>query len=139
MREKIGPETRGTGTPSPIPLDEWERGWQAFWKDAGFTPYELLTSDQNAAQREYQFLMTARTPKREMERLTRIQDEFVGGFSAHAGQKDLLTWFGAIAPSQPRVVLIHGEDGPRTSLASLIRQRHGLPCVLPKQGDVIDV
>jgi metallo-beta-lactamase family protein len=35
------------------------------------------------------------------------------GFSAHAGQTDLLKWFGAIAPSKTRVVLIHGEDDSR--------------------------
>jgi metallo-beta-lactamase family protein len=50
-----------------------------------------------------------------------------------------LKWFGAIAPSKPRVVLIHGEDGPRQALATLIRQRHGLTPSLPKQGDVIEV
>jgi metallo-beta-lactamase family protein len=37
----------------------------------------------------------------------------LGGFSAHAGQKDLLGWFGVLAPKKPRVVLTHGEDGPR--------------------------
>jgi metallo-beta-lactamase family protein len=63
----------------------------------------------------------------------------LGGFSAHAGQSDLLKWFGVIAPSKPQVVLIHGEDGPRQALATLIRQRHGLTPSLPKQGDVINV
>ena len=63
----------------------------------------------------------------------------LGGFSAHAGQTDLLKWFGAIAPSKPQVVLIHGEDGPRQALATHIRQRHGLTPSLPKQGDVIEL
>jgi metallo-beta-lactamase family protein len=69
----------------------------------------------------------------------RAQVHTLGGFSAHAGQTDLLKWFDAVAPSKPQVVLIHGEDGPRTTLAGLIRERYGLPSVLPKQGDVIDV
>src|SRR6185436_8090330 len=34
----------------------------------------------------------------------------LGGFSAHAGQTDLMRWFDVIAPSKPRVVLTHGED-----------------------------
>src|SRR5262245_33148075 len=34
----------------------------------------------------------------------------LSGFSAHAGQTDLLEWFSAIAASRPRVVLTHGED-----------------------------
>ncbi len=63
----------------------------------------------------------------------------LGGFSAHAGQTDLLHWFGVIAPSKPRVVLVHGEDGPRKAMARLIQQRHGLEPVLPGLGDVIEV
>jgi len=71
--------------------------------------------------------------------VVRAQIHTLNGFSAHAGQKDLLNWLGIIAPSRPRVALIHGEDGPRTTLAGLIRERYGLPSVLPKQGDVIEV
>ena len=63
----------------------------------------------------------------------------MGGFSAHAGQKDLLAWFDAIAALKPRVVLTHGEDGPRECLAQLIRKRHRLTPVLPKMGDSIEL
>jgi len=69
----------------------------------------------------------------------RAQVHTLGGFSAHAGQTDLLKWFGAIAPSRPQVVLIHGEDGPRAALAKLIDERHGLTPSLPKQGDAIEL
>jgi metallo-beta-lactamase family protein len=49
----------------------------------------------------------------------------LGGFSAHAGQNDLLAWFKAEAPSRPRLVLVHGEDNARIELASSIRKiRH---------------
>jgi metallo-beta-lactamase family protein len=34
----------------------------------------------------------------------------LGGFSAHAGQTDLMHWFDVIARSKPRVILTHGED-----------------------------
>jgi metallo-beta-lactamase family protein len=61
----------------------------------------------------------------------------LGGFSAHAGQKDLLNWFAAIAPSKPRVVLTHGEDRPRESLAKMIWQRHRLKSVLPQMQETI--
>ena len=61
----------------------------------------------------------------------------LGGFSAHAGQKDLLGWFAAIAPSKPRLVLTHGEDGPRKALADLIRQKHGIKAALPRMGETI--
>ena len=62
----------------------------------------------------------------------------LGGFSAHAGQTDLLKWFGAIAPSRPRVVLTHGEDGPRSELAKKIRERYGIRCSMPAIGDLIE-
>jgi metallo-beta-lactamase family protein len=63
----------------------------------------------------------------------------LGGFSAHAGQTDLLKWFSAIAPSRPRVVLTHGEDEPREALAKKIQQQFKLPSKLPKMGDVIEL
>jgi metallo-beta-lactamase family protein len=71
--------------------------------------------------------------------VVRAQMHTLNGFSAHAGQKDLLGWFGIMAPSRPRVVLVHGEDGPRQALAKLIQERHGLTPALPKQGDVIEL
>ncbi len=63
----------------------------------------------------------------------------LGGFSAHAGQSDLLKWFSAIAPSKPRVILTHGEDGPREALAKKIQQQFKLPSRLPKMGDVVEL
>jgi metallo-beta-lactamase family protein len=63
----------------------------------------------------------------------------LNGFSSHAGQKELLSWFGHLAPAKPRVVLTHGEPRGREPLAELIERRHGLKPVLPGQGDVIEV
>jgi metallo-beta-lactamase family protein len=63
----------------------------------------------------------------------------LNGFSAHAGQKDLLNWFSSIAPSKPRVVLTHGEDVPRQTLAKLIRKQFGLKAALPRMGEVIEL
>ena len=84
----------------------------------------------------------------EGEKLVRIHGESVavraavhtlGGFSAHAGQSDLLDWLGAIAPSRPRVVITHGEDRQRAGLAKQVQRRFKLPSVLPKMGDVIEL
>ncbi len=69
----------------------------------------------------------------------KAQIHTLGGFSAHAGQTDLLAWFNVIAPSKPRVVLTHGEDGPRTTLAKLIQQRYKLKPQLPKLNETIEV
>jgi len=63
----------------------------------------------------------------------------LGGFSAHAGQTDLLKWFSPLAASKPKVVLIHGEDDQRKSLAKKIQELHGLKCTVPEMGDVIEL
>ena len=63
----------------------------------------------------------------------------LGGFSAHAGQSDLIRWFDVIAPSKARVVLTHGEDDQRAALAKLIQQRYRLPSKLSKLGDVTEL
>jgi uncharacterized protein (TIGR00730 family) len=78
-----------------LTLDEWERGWQSYWRQAGFTSYELPVDEGNKAQQEYQFLMTARTPQREMERLERIEAEFVRGFRGLSKLGPAVTVFGS--------------------------------------------
>lgn len=72
------------------------------------------------------------------ERLAvRAQVHTLGGFSAHAGQTDLLQWFAPLASAKPRVVLTHGEDGPRQALAEAVLARHGLAASLPALGESI--
>ena len=48
-------------------------------------------------------------------------------------------FFADVAPVKPRVVLTHGENGPRTTLAELISDRHGLKPILPELGEVIEL
>jgi metallo-beta-lactamase family protein len=69
----------------------------------------------------------------------KAQIHTLGGFSAHAGQTDLLAWFDHLAPCKPRVILTHGEDGPRQALANLIQQRYQLKPTMPGQKDVIEL
>lgn len=61
----------------------------------------------------------------------RAQVHTIGGLSGHAGQTDLLKWFGAVAPARPRVVLTHGESQAREALAKLILKRHKIQAELP--------
>ena len=61
-----------------------------------------------------------------------------GGLSGHAGQSDLINWLGSLASSRPRVILTHGEDGPRQALAARIQERFGLPSEMPAYRDVIE-
>ncbi|TLD43621.1 MAG: Metallo-beta-lactamase family protein, RNA-specific [Candidatus Jettenia ecosi] len=63
----------------------------------------------------------------------------LGGFSAHAGQTDLLAWVDAIAASKPMMVLTHGEDRQRQALAQHIKKQYKLRTLLPGQRDIIDV
>ena len=63
----------------------------------------------------------------------------LGGFSAHAGQTQLLNWLGAMAPSRPRVILTHGEEKARQALAERIRGRFQLDSELPEQGAVLEI
>ena len=63
----------------------------------------------------------------------------LNGFSAHAGQAELVEWFGALAGSKPKLVLTHGEDRPRRALAAVIKARHGIDSILPKMNDSVAV
>ena len=69
----------------------------------------------------------------------RAQIHKLGGFSAHAGQSDLLDWFNILAPDRPRVVLTHGEEKARIILANILLHRYGLQPFLPQYGDSIEL
>ncbi|HEX5136250.1 MAG TPA: MBL fold metallo-hydrolase [Planctomycetota bacterium] len=62
----------------------------------------------------------------------------LGGFSAHAGRTELLRWAEAAIGAGTHVVLTHGEDGPRASLAGAIRERFKVEPRLPLRGEVIE-
>ena len=62
-----------------------------------------------------------------------------GGLSGHAGQSDLLNWIGSLAPCKPRVVLTHGEDGPRRALRGMIARKFSLECEMPKYPDTMEI
>lgn len=59
----------------------------------------------------------------------------LGGFSAHAGQFELLDWLAPLTAGRPEVILWHGEQEARESLAKLISQRYGIKARLPVYGE----
>lgn len=61
------------------------------------------------------------------------QRHTIGGLSAHAGQRELLDWYGRI-PGHPRVALVHGEERAREALAGEIGERFGVTAALPLAG-----
>jgi metallo-beta-lactamase family protein len=75
--------------------------------------------------------------------LVRAKIHTLGGFSAHAGQSELLAWAdnfkgGGPGGGWPRFVLTHGEPAPRSVLAGKLSQR-GIRCELPLMGSVVEV
>lgn len=63
----------------------------------------------------------------------------LGGFSAHAGQTELLDWLGCLAEARPRVCLTHGEAPARAALAARIRERFGLEAARPELGESVEL
>ena len=55
----------------------------------------------------------------------------INGFSAHAGQSQLLDWLGNFRTKGLQVFLIHGEYGAQQELAGLIEDRFGLSVSIP--------
>ncbi|MBS1658069.1 MAG: MBL fold metallo-hydrolase, partial [Bacteroidetes bacterium] len=62
----------------------------------------------------------------------------LNGFSAHAGQSDLLNWFSSLAPSKPKVIVTHGEDEQRKTLSGLLKNKFGVKTVLPELNQVME-
>lgn len=71
--------------------------------------------------------------------IVRASVHSLGGFSAHAGQSDLLKWLAPMAPCRPRVFLTHGEERGREPLAVCIEQRFRIKPELPGHRDVIEL
>jgi metallo-beta-lactamase family protein len=69
----------------------------------------------------------------------RARVDILNGFSAHAGQSELLEWLSPVATQRPRVVLTHGENGPREALRTKIVERFGLDVSCPMPGDAIEM
>ncbi|MBM3853673.1 MAG: MBL fold metallo-hydrolase, partial [Verrucomicrobia bacterium] len=63
----------------------------------------------------------------------------LNGFSAHAGQSELLGWFQPLAACRPRVFLTHGEAPAREALATKLETLHGLRVALPALGEAIEI
>lgn len=60
----------------------------------------------------------------------------VEGFSGHADQTDLLNWVSAFKKKPKKVFLVHGEEESSAALSELIKNREGIPTVIPSIGYV---
>ena len=76
-----------------------------------------------------------------VERERHAEVAVLNGFSAHAGQDDLVEYAEAVREAGPlrQVALVHGEDRARLSLRALLEER-GFPSVqIPERGDCMVV
>lgn len=69
----------------------------------------------------------------------KAQRHMLRGFSAHAGQSDLVAWARDASEDGPRFALTHGEDGPRATLKGLLESELKVDVGLPSRGDVLEV
>ena len=63
----------------------------------------------------------------------------INGFSAHAGQSQLLDWIGAMAKPDMHIVLVHGEPKAQTALSALIKEKFGIDAVIPEYLEEMDI
>ena len=67
--------------------------------------------------------------------VVKAQIHTIGGFSAHAGQSELLDWASAIG-GQPQFYLVHGEPKAQQALQQRMLEQ-GLQCQIAQKGKSI--
>jgi metallo-beta-lactamase family protein len=68
----------------------------------------------------------------------RAEVRTIGGFSAHADQKELLEWLGSVT-SKPEVFIIHGEEKTALEFEGIVRQKFGLVTHVPRKGEQFEI
>jgi metallo-beta-lactamase family protein len=63
----------------------------------------------------------------------------LGGFSAHAGQSDLLKWLQPMASKGARIMLTHGEPEAMNELGKKIRERFNIESECPGLGEELSI
>ena len=62
----------------------------------------------------------------------------LGGFSAHADQKELLEWLSGFKGS-PGVFVVHGEQETAVSFSELIKEKYGFVTHVPAKGETFEL
>lgn len=62
----------------------------------------------------------------------------LGGFSAHADQKELLDWLSHMK-NKPEIFVVHGEEETALAFAELVRERQGFVTHVPSKGGSYDL
>jgi metallo-beta-lactamase family protein len=69
----------------------------------------------------------------------RAQTVRLEGLSGHADQDDLLAWLGGFGEKPSRILINHGIDSARTTLAARIGSELGIECALPSRETSIEI
>jgi metallo-beta-lactamase family protein len=62
--------------------------------------------------------------------------ETLGGFSAHAGQRELVEWITQFKPT-PNVVLVHGDALALDKLSFVLWDKQNINSIIPTKGQAI--
>lgn len=62
----------------------------------------------------------------------------IGGFSAHADQKELLDWLSAFS-NKPEVFIVHGEESVSLKFEAVVKDRFNFITHLPKKGEEFEI
>tara|TARA_R110002167_G_scaffold29239_4_gene97834 strand:+ start:70934 stop:72337 length:1404 start_codon:yes stop_codon:yes gene_type:complete len=71
------------------------------------------------------------------EFIVRARIETLGGFSAHAGQSELIEWATQFK-DKPRLILVHGEATALEALSQKFWEDHEIRCTVPSLGESIN-
>ncbi len=63
----------------------------------------------------------------------------IGGFSAHAGQSQLLEWIKPAVTQGSRIVLTHGEEKAQNVLATKLNELYGIEVIIPNYLETIQL
>ncbi len=61
----------------------------------------------------------------------------IGGFSAHAGQAQLVEWVGSALKEKSQIILVHGEEKAQHTLAGILHKKYQVNVAIPKYLDEI--
>lgn len=63
----------------------------------------------------------------------------IGGFSAHADQRELLKWLGQFKKKPKKIFVVHGEPKSSYTFSRKITSEFGLRAEVPERGDVVEI
>lgn len=72
------------------------------------------------------------------EMVIRAKVYTIGGFSAHADQKELLEWLGTFT-NKPKIFVVHGEESVSLEFENIIKQRFAFETYVPHKGDELEL